>query len=334
MKNILVNGAGGFIGSHMVKRLKREGHWVRGVDVNFPAFSLTAADEFVLGDLRDQQLAAKVVRDIDEVYQLAGDMSGAGCAFTAEHDAYATHNSAMINLNTLEYGRKAGIRKFFYSSCACIYPEYNQRDPENLKCSDEPPYLVVPNSDYSLETLFIERLYFAYQRDYGVEVRIAHLHNIFGPEGTWTGRRAKAPAALCRKVAETPDGGEIEVWSDARQTSSFLYIDSCIEAVRRLMDSSFPGPVNIRSEETVTISAVAEAIMDIAHKRIRIRHIPGPAALSGRNSDDNLIRQQLGWAPDRPLREGLEKTYTWVAKQVSVSEPHTGRRLGSAIAVA
>ncbi len=334
MKNILVNGAGGFIGSHLVKRLKREGHWVRGVDLNFPAFSLSVADEFVLGDLRDQQLVAKVVRDIDEVYQLAANMSGFGCTFTSERHAEVMQNSAMINLNTLEYGSKAGIRKFFYSSSACIYPEYTQRDPENHKCSEESAYLSAPDSEYGCEKLFSERLYFAYQRDYGVEVRIARLHNIFGPEGTWTGGRAKVPAALCRKIAETPDGGEIELWSDGHQTGSFLYVDSCIEAIQRLMNSSFPGPVNIGSEEIVTTNALAEAIMEIAHKKINIRHIPGATGVRGRNSDNHLIRQQLGWAPDRPLREGLEKTYAWVAKQVSVSERHTGRRLGAAIAVA
>jgi nucleoside-diphosphate-sugar epimerase len=320
MKNILVNGAGGFIGSHLVKRLKCEGHWVRGVDLKFPEFSLSAADEFILGDLRDQKFVANVVRDIDEVYQLAADMGGAGYIFTGEHDADVMHNSATINLNTLEYGRKAGIQKFFYSSSACIYPEYNQRDPENPMCSEASAYPAAPDSEYGWEKLFSERLYLAYQRNYRVDVRVARFHNIFGPEGTWTGGREKAPAALCRKVAETPDGGEMEVWGNGLQTRSFLYIDSCLEGVRRLMESTFSGPVNIGSEEMVTINALADTIMDIAQKRIKIRHVPGPIGVRGRNSDNDLLRQQLGWAPDRPLREGLEKTYAWIAKQVSRSE--------------
>jgi GDP-D-mannose 3',5'-epimerase len=321
MKNILVNGAGGFIGSHLVKQLKREGHWVRGVDVKSPEFSPSAADEFVLGDLRDQEFVAEVVRDIDEVYQLAADMGGAGYIFTGEHDANVMHNSAMINLNTLECGRRAGVRKFFYSSSACIYPEYNQRDPENPKCSEESAYPAAPDSEYGWEKLFSERLYFAYHRNWGVDVRVARFHNIFGPEGTWTGGREKAPAALCRKVAEAPDGGEIEIWGDGMQTRSFLHVDSCIEAIQRLMASNFLGPVNIGSEEMVTINTLAEMIMDVAGKKLSIRHIPGPLGVRGRNSDNRIIRQELGWAPDRPLREGLEKTYPWIAAQVRASVP-------------
>jgi len=316
MKNILVNGAGGFIGSHLVKRLKRERHWVRGVDLKSPEFSPSAADEFVLGDLRDQHFVAEVVRDVDEVYQLAADMGGAGYIFTGEHDADVMHNSAMINLNTLEYGRKAGVRRFFYSSSACIYPEYNQRDPENPKCSEESAYPAAPDSEYGWEKLFSERLYFAYHRNWRVDVRVARFHNIFGPEGTWTGGREKAPAALCRKVAEASDGGEIEIWGDGLQTRSFLYIDSCVEAVQRLMASNFLGPVNIGSEEMVTINTLAEIIMDIAGKDLTVRHIPGPLGVRGRNSDNHLIRRELSWAPDRPLREGLEKTYEWIAAQV------------------
>jgi GDP-D-mannose 3', 5'-epimerase len=253
------------------------------------------------------------------VFQLAADMGGAGYIFTGEHDAEVMYNSATINLNTLECGRKAGVRKFFYSSSACIYPEYNQRDPENFKCSEESAYPAAPDSEYGWEKLFSERLYFAYHRNWGLEVRVARFHNIFGPEGTWTGGREKAPAALCRKVAEVPDGGEIEIWGDGMQTRSFLYIDSCIEAVQRLMASDFMGPVNIGSEEMVTINDLAEVIMDMAGKRLGIRHIAGPLGVRGRNSDNRLIRRRLGWAPGRPLQEGLEKTFEWVAAQVGQS---------------
>jgi nucleoside-diphosphate-sugar epimerase len=321
VKNILVNGAGGFIGSHLVKRLKSEGHWVRGVDLKSPEFSPSAADEFLIGDLRNQQFVDNVVRDVDGVYQLAADMGGAGYIFTGEHDANVMHNSAMINLNTLECGRKAGVRKFFYSSSACIYPEYNQRDPESPKCSEESAYPAAPDSEYGWEKLFSERLYSAYHRNFGIEVRIARFHNIFGPEGTWTGGREKAPAALCRKVAEAPDHGQIEIWGDGLQTRSFLYVDSCIEAIQRLMASEFTGPVNIGSEEMVSINALAEMIMDVAGKKLTIHHIPGPLGVRGRNSDNRLIRKELGWAPDRPLRKGIEKTYEWVAAQVRASAP-------------
>lgn len=317
MRRILVNGACGFIGSHLVKHLKAEGHWIRGVDLKSPEFAPSMADELISGDLRDQHLTAEVVRDIDEVYQLAADMGGAGYIFTGEHDADVMYNSATINLNTLEYGRKAGVRKFFYSSSACIYPEYNQQDPGNPKCSEESAYPAAPDSEYGWEKLFSERLYFSYHRNWGIDVRVARFHNIFGPEGTWTGGREKAPAALCRKIAEAPDGGEIEIWGDGLQTRSFLYIDSCIEAVQRLMASDFIGPVNIGSEEMVTINALAEKIMGVAGKELSIRHISGPLGVRGRNSDNQLIRKQLRWAPDSPLLEGLEKTYKWVAAQVA-----------------
>src|ERR1035441_2331849 len=226
MKRILINGAGGFIGGHMVKRLKTEGHWVRTVDLKAHEFAKPPADEFIIGDLREQQVVADVVRNIDEVYQFAADMGGAGYIFTGEHDADVMHNSATINLNTLHFGVKAGVRKFFYSSSACIYPEYNQRDPNNPKCSEDSAYPAAPDSEYGWEKLFSERLYLAYLRNYGIEVRIARFHNIFGPEGTWDGGREKAPAALCRKVVQTPNGGEIEIWGDGLQTRSFLYIRS------------------------------------------------------------------------------------------------------------
>jgi GDP-D-mannose 3',5'-epimerase len=317
MKRVLVNGAGGFIGGHLVKRLKRDGYWVRAVDIKHHDYVTSVADEFVLGDLRDQYLVAGVVEGVEEVYQLAADMGGAGYIFTGEHDADVMHNSATINLNTLEYGRKAGVRKFFYSSSACIYPEHNQQDPENPKCNEDSAYQAAPDSEYGWEKLFSERLYLAYHRNWGVDVRIARFHNIFGPEGTWTGGREKAPAALCRKIAEASDVGEIEIWGDGLQTRSFLFVDECVNAIQLLMASDFTGPVNVGSEEMVTINGLARMIMDIAGKRLRIRHIPGPLGVRGRNSDNRLIRDRLGWAPSRALREGLETTYDWISSQVA-----------------
>jgi GDP-D-mannose 3', 5'-epimerase len=319
MKRILVNGAGGFIGGHMVKRLKAEGHWVRAVDLNRHEYSLSQADEFIVGDLRDQGFATEVVNGIEDVYQFAADMGGAGYIFTGEHDADVMHNSASINLNTLHYGVKAGVKRFFYSSSACIYPEYNQMDSDNPKCSEESAYPAAPDSEYGWEKLFSERLYLSYMRNYGAIVRVARFHNIFGPEGTWRGGKEKAPAALCRKVAETEDGGQIEIWGDGNQTRSFLYIDECIEAVRRLVESQFNGPVNIGSEEMVSINQLAEIIMQIAGKRLKIKHIDGPLGVRGRNSDNRLIAAKLGWSPSRPLREGLEKTYRWIDEQVAVA---------------
>jgi GDP-D-mannose 3', 5'-epimerase len=320
MKRALVGGAGGFIGSHLVTRLRREGFWVRGIDLKQPEFSGTNANEFIVGDLRDAAVAAGAVEGIDDVYQLAADMGGAGYIFTGEHDACVMHNSATINLNIVEAGRKAGVKRFFYSSSACIYPEYNQKDPDNPICSEESAYPAAPDSEYGWEKLFSERLYLAYMRNYGLEVHVARFHNIFGPEGTWRGGREKAPAAICRKVAEAAGDGEIEIWGDGRQTRSFLYVDECVEGVRRLMESSFEGPVNVGSEEMVTINQLAEMAMRIAGKKLRIRHISGPLGVRGRNSDNRLIAEKLGWSPSRPLEEGMTSTYRWVESQVSAAE--------------
>jgi nucleoside-diphosphate-sugar epimerase len=311
-----VTGAGGFIGGHLVTRLKTEGFWVRGVDLKHNEFSPSSADEFIIGDLRDPQVVEEAVEGIDQMYQLAADMGGAGYIFTGEHDADVMHNSATINLNCLHLGEKAGVRKFFYSSSACMYPEYNQMDRLNPKCSEDSAYPAAPDSEYGWEKLFSERLYLAFMRNYGVQVRIARFHNIFGPEGTWTGGKEKAPAALCRKIAEARDGGAIEIWGDGEQTRSFLYIDECLEGVRRLVESDFVGPVNIGSEEMVTINELASMIMDIAGKRLSFSHIPGPLGVRGRNSDNRLIQEKLQWSPSRPLREGLAKTYAWIEDRV------------------
>lgn len=320
-KNALVCGAGGFIGSHLVKRLKTEGYWVRGVDLKKPEFGPTAADDFIVADLRlvpswEQALD----RQFDEVYQLAADMGGAGFVFTGENDADIMHNSAMINLHMADYGVKKSVKKVFYSSSACMYPAYNQEDPSNPKCAEGTAYPAAPDSEYGWEKLFSERLYLAFFRNHKLDVRVARFHNIFGPEGTWTGGREKAPAAFCRKIAEQANGGQIEMWGDGEQTRSFLYIDECLDAVRRLMNSStFRGPVNIGSEEMVTINEMAQMIMEIAGKRLSVKHIPGPIGVRGRNSDNHLIREQLGWAPSQKLHVGLEKTYPWIEAQVRVA---------------
>jgi GDP-D-mannose 3', 5'-epimerase len=317
VKCALVCGAGGFIGSHLVKRLKRDGLWVRGVDLKFPEFSETEADDFVVGNLRDQSFCrAMVDRRFDEVYQLAADMGGAGYIFTGEHDADVMHNSATINLNMLDACYKRRIGRVFYSSSACIYPAYNQEDPLNPNCAEDSAYPAAPDSEYGWEKLFSERLFLAYRRNYGVQTYIARYHNIFGPEGTWTGGREKAPAAICRKVAMARDGEDVEVWGDGEQTRSFLYIGECVEGTVRLIRSSFAGPVNIGSQEMVTIDQLVELVADIAGKHIGKRHIPGPLGVRGRNSDNRLIKQKLGWAPAQPLRAGLEPTYLWITTQV------------------
>lgn len=321
MRLALVCGAGGFIGSHMVRRLKDEGFWVRGVDLKYPQFWETMADDFVIGDLRDPYFCKYIIdRKFDEVYQFAADMGGAGYVFTGDNDADIMHNSAMINLNVLDACYKRNIKRIFYSSSACIYPEYNQRDPENPKCSEDSAYPAQPDSEYGWEKLFSERLYLSYHRNKGMEVRIARYHNIFGPYGSWCDGREKAPAALCRKVAMAQDGGEIEIWGDGKQTRSFLYIDECIEGTLRLMRSNWTGPVNIGSEEMVTINQLADMIMEIAGKKLTKKYIKGPTGVRGRNSDNRLIKKMLGWAPSTPLRYGLEITYNWIKEQVDKSQ--------------
>jgi nucleoside-diphosphate-sugar epimerase len=317
---ILVTGAGGFIGSHLVKRLKQEGHWVRGADLKKPEFCDSHADEFVVGDLRDPYFVKEVVGGIDRVYQLAADMGGAGYIFTGDHDSDVMHNSATINLNVLEAGVYAGVKRFFYSSSACIYPERNQLDPDNPNCSEDSAYPAAPDSEYGWEKLFSERLYFAYSRNHGIDVRVARFHNIFGPEGTWEGGREKAPAAMCRKVAMASERGEIEIWGDGKQTRSFLYIDECVEGVQRLMESNVTVPVNIGSDQMITINQLAETLMRIAGKTLTLRHIKGPLGVRGRNSDNRLIEKLLGWRPSRPVEEGLEKTYAWIAEQVQITK--------------
>ncbi len=316
-KIALVCGAGGFIGSHMVTRLKSEGFWVRGVDLKYPQFSPTAADDFAIGDLRDHDFCRLVIdRRFDEVYQFAADMGGAGFVFTGLHDAEIMHNSALVNLNMLELCYRRNIRRIFYSSSACIYPQGNQLDPEKPKCSEESAYPADPDSEYGWEKLFSERLYQAFHRNYGIDVRIARYHNIFGPEGAWNDGREKSPAALCRKIAAAEDHGEIEIWGDGMQTRSFLYIDECIEGTLRLMRSDWTGPVNIGSEEMVSINQLAAMIMRIAKKTLRIRHVPGPLGVRGRNSDNRMIHERLGWTPSQPLEAGLRVTYGWIENQL------------------
>lgn len=318
-KTALVCGAGGFIGNHLVRRLKREGFWVRGVDLKYPEFSETEADDFLIGDLREQSICRAVVdRRFDEVYQLAADMGGAGYIFTGEHDADVMHNSATINLNVLDACHKRNVKRVFYSSSACMYPAYNQEDPDNPNCTEDSAYPAAPDSEYGWEKLFSERLYLAYNRNYGMDNRVARYHNIFGPQGTWTGGKEKAPAAICRKIAQAKSGSEIEIWGDGNQTRSFLYVDECLEGTLRLTRSTFTGPVNIGSEEMVTINQLVSLVSEIAGKRIHVKHIPGPTGVRGRNSDNRLIEAKLGWKPSSSLASGLEKTYAWILEQVNV----------------
>lgn len=327
MKSALVCGAGGFIGSHLVKRLKLEGFWVRGVDLKFPEFSKTEADDFAVADLRDPVTCREVLdRRFDEVYQLAADMGGAGFVFTGENDAEIMHNSATINLNMLEACRKRNNKRVFYSSSACMYPDHNQLDANAPVTKEESAYPANPDSEYGWEKLFSERLYLSYMRNHGMEVRIARYHNIFGPEGTWTGGREKSPAAFCRKVAESSEGDIIEMWGDGEQTRSFLYVDECVEGTLRLMRSNFSGPVNIGSEEMVSINRLAEMVMEIAGKKLKISHIQGPLGVRGRNSHNVLIQEKLGWSPKEPLMDGLIKTYPWIEQQVRNSRKTSSKK--------
>lgn len=314
MKNALVCGAGGFIGGHLVKRLKSDGYYVRGVDIKKHEYSKTLSDDFIVGDLCCDDIAIKALEGIDIVFQLAADMGGAGYIFTGNNDANVMYNSCKINLNVLEFGVKAGVKKFFYSSSACAYPEFNQTDPNNPNCSEDSAYPAQPDSEYGWEKLFSERLFLAYSRNHGVDVHIARFHNIFGPEGTWDGGREKAPAAMCRKVAEAEN--EIEIWGDGLQTRSFLYVDECVEGVMRLVDSNWSGPVNIGSDEMITINDLAKLVMKLANKDLSIKNVDGPLGVRGRCSDNELIGTKLGWKPNYPLIKGLEKTYPWICDQL------------------
>jgi GDP-D-mannose 3',5'-epimerase len=318
MKKALVCGAGGFIGSHLVKRLKSEGFWVRGADLRYPRFSETEADDFLVGDLRDFAVCRSAVDcRFDEVYQLAADMGGAGYIFTGENDAAVMHNSSQINLNMLEACRLRNTWRIFYSSSACMYPEHRQTDPNNPGLAESDAYPAAPDSEYGWEKLFSERLYMAYARNHGLNVRIARYHNIFGPEGAWNDGKEKAPAAVCRKVAMAENNGYVEIWGDGEQTRSFLYIDECIEGTVRLMRSGCGQAINIGSDEMISINGLATLAAEISGKTIRLKHIPGPTGVRGRNSNNTLIQRTLDWRPHRPLRAGIEKTYTWIEGQVA-----------------
>tara|TARA_A100001388_G_C28774832_1_gene506638 strand:+ start:6621 stop:7604 length:984 start_codon:yes stop_codon:yes gene_type:complete len=317
MKKVLVLGAGGFIGAHLVNRLKSEGCWVKGVDLKYPPYAETQADDFIIGDLRDPNVCSKAVdQKFDEVYQLAADMGGAGFIFVGENDYDIMHNSAQINLNIIEECRKKEISRIFYSSSACIYPEYNQLDPDNPECTEDSAYPAAPDSEYGWEKLFSERLYLTVARNKGIEVRIARYHNIFGPEGSWNNGREKAPAAICRKVASAENNGEIEIWGDGIQTRSFLYIDECVEATIRLMRSNFSGPVNIGSDEMISINDLAKMVINISNKKINIKNIPGPTGVRGRNSENTLYHEKMGWKVSESLEDGIKKTYPWILEQV------------------
>ena len=334
MKRALVCGAGGFIGGHLVKYLKDKGYWVRGVDLKFNEYHPVHeyADDFVIGDLRDPHVVASVVdEDMDEVYQLAADMGGAGFVFTGENDADIMHNSALINLNMVHEATSKRVKKIFYSSSACMYPEHNQLDPDNPNCVEDSAYPANPDSEYGWEKLFSERLYLAFMKNKGIEVRVARYHNIFGPCGTWDGGREKAPAAMCRKAARAKDGGSIEVWGPGNQTRSFLYVDECVEATYRLMQSDFTGPVNIGSEEMISINDFAQMAIDISGKNLTIYNIDGqefenkyghkcPIGVNGRNSDNKLYAEKIGWQVSQPLLEGMKETYNWVQEQVETTD--------------
>jgi GDP-D-mannose 3', 5'-epimerase len=313
MKKALVLGAGGFIGSHMVKKLKSEGFWVKGLDLKFPDFTTTEADDFCKGDLRDQNFVhSEINQPFDEVYQFAADMGGAGYIFTGENDADIMYNSALINLNVLDACYNRNIKNVFYSSSACMYPAHNQTDPNSPILSEDTAYPADPDSEYGWEKLFSERLYLSYNKNKGMNCKVARYHNIFGPEGTWRGGKEKAPAAICRKVIECMEGGEVEIWGDGLQTRSFLFIDECIEGTLRLMRSNFEGPVNIGSDEMISINNLAKMVIAYSNKSISIKNIPGPIGVRGRNSDNRLIEEMIGWRPSSSLEEGIKQTYDWI----------------------
>jgi GDP-D-mannose 3',5'-epimerase len=322
-KQAVVLGAGGFIGGHLVKKLKSEGYWVRGVDLKRNEYNDGAADEFQVCDLRDPVSVASVIPYSDgelEVYQLAADMGGAGYIFTGENDANVMHNSALINLNVAYECVKKKVKFVFYSSSACAYPEYNQMDPNNPKCAESDAYPAEPDSEYGWEKLFSERMFLAFQRNYGLRVHIARFHNIFGPEGTWKGGKEKSPAALCRKVLEAQDGGSIDVWGTGEQTRSFLYIDECVDGISRLVNSDFSGPVNLGSEEMISINNFTKMIIEISGKSISINNIPGPTGVNGRNSDNTLIKEKLGWSPSQPLIVGTTNLFNWIKSQIELNK--------------
>ena len=319
MKKILVCGAGGFIGSHLVERLKKEGHYVVGADLKLPLYNISSADEFYQVDLREQHNVRSLMSSskFDEIYQLAADMGGAGYIFTGEHDADIMHNSVMINLNILDSMRVEGIKKIFYSSSACMYPEHNQLDPNNPVLSEDSAYPANPDSEYGWEKLFSERLYLTYAKNYNMDVRIARFHNVFGPYGSWNNGKEKAPAALCRKIATVEPGGTIEIWGPGTQTRSFLFIDECLDGMQRLMKSEFTGPVNLGSERMISINDLVYLIANLVNKSVNIKNVPGPMGVMGRNSDNRLIREKLNWAPTENLEQGIQKTYNWIIEQIN-----------------
>jgi GDP-D-mannose 3',5'-epimerase len=334
-KGCLVLGAGGFIGNHMVRKLKEEGYFVRGVDLKHPEFDNSKADEFLIGDLRQvENLTSSLKFPLDvelvEIYQFAADMGGAGFVFTGENDSDIMHNSSLINLNLLgEYVKvfpngDTKRPKVFYSSSACMYPSYNQEDPSNPNCKEDSAYPAFPDSEYGWEKLFSERLFLAFERNHGIPIKIARYHNIFGPLGTWDGGREKAPAAICRKVLMAEKGGEIEIWGDGEQTRSFLYIDDCIEATLKLMrNEGFSGPVNIGSEEMVTINELVRIVSSTANKKLSVTHIPGPIGVRGRNSDNKLIWNELKWKPSFTLAQGVQATLAWIEEQIHFSKSNS-----------